>query len=133
MRARKVLGRAIGLAMVALFLVSCGEQASWRRTLRQVGPDKLRSETLTACREGFASGVSQEVSKTRWPASVSAFEPIGLWAEPDGGYILISSDADGERGIYLPRILSEKDPLCGPTLRHIKWAEGVYWYEKKRQ
>ena len=45
---------------------------------------------------------------------------------------LIDSDADGERGLYLPRILSDKDPLCSPTLKHMKLAEGVYWYERKR-
>ncbi|HTD68232.1 MAG TPA: hypothetical protein VK846_17040 [Candidatus Limnocylindria bacterium] len=57
---------------------------------------------------------------------------MSLWAEPDGAYLLLDSDADGERGIYLPRILSEKDPLCSAMLKHVKLGEGVYWYEKKR-
>lgn len=57
---------------------------------------------------------------------------MGLWAELDGAYILIDSDADGERGLFLPRILSSQDPVCGPTLKHEKLAEGVYWYEKSR-
>lgn len=113
-------------------LTGCGEQASLRATLRKVGPEQLRSEALAACREGFASGKSQQVAADNLPASVRAFDPVGLWAEPDGGYILVFSDADGERGIYLPRILSEQDPLCGPTLKHEKYAPGVYWYEKKR-
>jgi hypothetical protein len=117
---------------LAFLLMGCGEQAGWRRTLRQVGGEKLRAEALRSCRDGFASGISREVPRENWPPSVQAFEPMGLWAEPDGAYVLINSDAAGERGLYFPRILSDKDPLCGPTLKHVKWAEGVYWYEKKR-
>ena len=100
--------------------------------MRGVDAQTLRAETLDACREGFATKVSRQVETNRWPKSARAFKPLGLWAEPDGAYLLIDSDADGERGIYLPRILSEKDPLCSPALKHVKLAEGVYWYEKKR-
>lgn len=94
--------------------------------------ETFRSETLSACREGFAMGGVQKVSQERWPATVRAFKPASLWAEPDGAYLLIHSDADGERGIYLPRIVSEKDPLCGPKLTHEKLGAGVYWYDRKR-
>ena len=118
---------------IALLLTACGEQASWRRTLREVGPEEFRTETIKVCREGFATGSSQEIARDKWPKPVRAFNPMGVWAEPDGAYVLIHSDAGSERGLYLPRILSDKDPLCGPTLTHVKWAEGVDWYEKKRQ
>jgi hypothetical protein len=120
-----------GLVAV-LLLVGCDERASVRRTLNKVGMEKLRSDVLDVCREGFASEGVQKVPKERWPDSTRAFEPLGLWAEPDGAYVLIESDADGERGIYLPRIISDKDPLCGPKLTHEKFGTGVYWYERKR-
>ncbi len=116
----------------ALLLNGCGDMAKVRRTLRDVSTEKLRAETLAVCREGFAIGVTTKIDAARWPESARAFQPLGLWAEPDGAYLLMDSDADGERGIYLPRILSEKDPLCSPTLKHVKLAEGVYWYDRKR-
>jgi hypothetical protein len=120
-----------GLVAV-LLLAGCNERASVRRTLNKVGMEKLRSDVLNVCREGFAEGGVQKVPKERWPDSTRAFDPFGLWAEPDGAYVLIDSDADGERGIYLPRIISDKDPLCGPKLTHEKFGTGVYWYERKR-
>ena len=129
----RVLFRNVFVGLTLLLCLSgCGKHASLRRTLREVGPEKLRTEMLAVCREGFARGTLQQVPPEQWPASARAFKPMGAWAEPDGGYILIDSDADGERGIYLPRILSDKDPLCGPALKHEKLAPGVYWYEKKR-
>ena len=118
--------------VVALLLTGCSEQSSARRTLSKVGAERFRSEVLGVCREGFASGSVQKISQERWPVSVSTFKPVGLWAEPDGAYLLLESDADGERGIYLPRILSEKDPLCSPKLTHEKLSTGVYWYDRKR-
>jgi hypothetical protein len=129
----RVLLRKVFVGLTLLVCLSgCGQHASLRRTLREVGPENLRAEMLAVCREGFAKGALQRVPLEQLPASARAFNPMGAWAEPDGGYILIDSDADGERGIYLPRILSDKDPLCGPTLKHEKLAPGVYWYEKKR-
>ncbi len=118
--------------MVAVLLTACGEHSSLRRTVGKVGAQQFRAETLGVCREGFATGSSQQIPAERWPASVRAFEPMGLWAEPDGAYLLLDTDAGGESGVYLPRILSDKEPLCGPTLKHLKLAEGVYWYEKKK-
>ena len=116
-----------------LLLVGCGGGLNHiRRTLREVGAEKLRAQTLAVCREGFAAGVSTKIEASRWPATARPFEPLGLWAEPDGAYLLIDSDADGERGIYLPRILSDKDPLCSTTLKHVKLGDGVYWYDRKR-
>jgi hypothetical protein len=118
--------------VIAMSAAGCGNEAAMRRTVREVGPDKLRTESLAACHEGFKAGMAQKVPEERWPDSVRAFHPLGLWAEPDGAYILLDSDAGGERGVFLPRILSDKDPLCGPTLTHVKLAEGVYSYERKR-
>ncbi len=103
-----------------------------KRTVHKVGEEHLRAEALAACREGFAAGTAQKVSEERWPASVRAFHPLSLWAEPDGAYILLDSDADGERGVYLPRILSDNDPVCGPKLSHTKLGKGVYSYDRKR-
>lgn len=115
-----------------VLFTGCGEVSKVRRTLGTVGPRNLRTQTLEACREGFASKAAQKVEAAQWPESARAFNPISLWAEPDGAYLLLDSDASGERGIYLPRILSEKDPLCSPALIHVKLSEGVYWYEKRR-
>ena len=129
---RNVCWNFIAVILSALVLVACSDETEIHRTLRSVGPENLRAQTLATCREGFAANTSQKLPDDRWPEPVRAFKPMGLWAEPDGAYILIDTDADGERGIYLPRILSEKDPLCSPTLKHAKLAEGVYWYERKR-
>ena len=115
-----------------VLLTGCGEVAKARRAVSQVGPEKLRQEVLATCREGFASGGVQKIPKTNWPNSAHVFRPLGLWTEPDGAYLLTESDAAGERGIYLPRIVSEKDPLCSPELKHEKLAAGVYWYDRKR-
>jgi hypothetical protein len=122
----------IFICFVALLILSgCGQRAAMRRTLREVGPDELRAETIAACRYAF-TGPAQKIPENRWPVSVRAFQPLGLWAESDGAYLLLDSDVDGERGIYLPRIASEEDPLCSPALKHEKLATGVYWYERKR-
>ena len=126
------IARGAILFVTLLLLTGCDNLAGIRRTLRDVGAAKLRAQTLAVCREGFAAGSSTKIDAARLPESARAFEPLGLWAEPDGAYLLIDSDADGERGIYLPRILSEKDPLCSATLTHVKLGEGVYWYDRKR-
>jgi hypothetical protein len=120
------------VCLCLLFLLGCGDNARARRTLRKVGAQDLRAQALEACRDGFNAKTSIKIAPEHWPERVRAFEPLGLWAEPDGAYLLLDSDVDGERGIFLPRILSEKDPLCSPTLKHVKLADGVYWYEKKR-
>src|SRR4051794_29379974 len=116
------------MIVMAFILAGCSDETKIHRTLRAVGAPALRAQTLEACRDGFATKGPQRIEAAQWPESVRAFKPLGLWAEPDGAYVLIDSDANGERGLYLPRILSEKDPLCSPTLKHVKLAEGVYWY-----
>ena len=132
MSVRRVVFKLAAVLVAVAILCGCNERASVRRTLKKVGTEQLRAEAINVCREGFAAGGVQKISKDRWPASVQAFEPMGLWAEPDGAYVLLDSDADGERGIYLPRIVSEKDPLCSPRLTHEKLGVGVYWYDRKR-
>ena len=122
----------IVLASVVL-LVGCSDHTDVRRTLDEVGAATLREETITVCHAGFSHADGEKIPDAQWPESARAFQPISLWAEPDGAYLLLDSDADGERGVYLPRFVSEKDPVCGPTLTHEKLADGVYWYERKRQ
>jgi hypothetical protein len=124
---------ALTFFVLLMLATGCSDVVKSRRTVREVGAAKLREETLAVCREGFARGAPQSVAKSQWPPPVRAFQPLELWAEPDGAYLLLDSDADGERGIYLPRIISEKDPLCSPTLTHEKLAVGVYWYDRKRR
>jgi hypothetical protein len=118
--------------LAVIFITSCGQRTLTRSTLRRVGPEKLRAETIEVCRGAFRESSSQKIAHSQWPESVRLFKPLDLWAEPDGAYLLLDSDADGERGIYLPRIVSDKDPVCSPVLKHEKLAEGVYWYERKR-
>ncbi len=132
-RAGKFLKNLLLPLVLALGLIACGEESKSRRTVRQVGAQNLRTNTLAVCREGFAVGTPQKIPEQQWPESVRVFQPASLWAEPDGAYLLIYSDADGERGIYLPRILSDQDPVCGPTLQHVKLASGVYTYDRKRR
>ena len=129
---RKLVRNFIATTLLVVTLAACGDQTKVRRTLRSVGAHHLRTQTIAACGDAFSAKAPQEVPCERWPESVRAFEPMGLWAEPDGAYLLIDSDGDGERGIYLPRIVSDKDPLCSPALKHEKLAAGVYWYERKR-
>lgn len=124
--------RIIPLLCLALALTGCGDFSQARGTVKKVGAEKLREETLMVCREWFKAGGAHEIEPAKWPESVRAFQPLGLWAEPDGAYLLLKSDMDGERGVYLPRIMSEKDPLCTPALKHEKFAPGVYWYDRKR-
>jgi len=128
----RCLALVIHYLLCALLLTSCSEVSKARREVSRAGGEKLRQEILSACREGFASGRAQRIEETNWPESARAFHPLGLWSEPDGAYLLIESDAGGERGVYLPRVLSEKDPLCSPALKHEKLAPGVYWYDRKR-
>ena len=122
-----------GLLSVLLFVTAgCGPEAQARRVLRGMPPSVFRTETLAACRAAFNPRDAVKLDEASWPESVRAFQPMSLWAEPDGAYLLIDSDADGEHGIYLPRVLSDKDPVCGPTLKHVKLAEGIYWYDRQR-
>lgn len=123
----------VGLLGLGLLLVGgCGPEAGARRVLRGMPASAFRTETLAVCRGAFNPREAVKIDEANWPASVRAFQPLSLWAEPDGAYLLIDSDADGEHGVYLPRILSDKDPICGPSLKHVKLAEGIYWYDRKR-
>ena len=132
MIASRSFGKCAAVLFTALIFVSCGNETKTRRTLHSVGAQNFRTEVLRICRDGFAKETSQRIPDEQIPQSARPFHPMGLWAEPDGAYLLIDSDVAGERGIYLPRILSEKDPVCSPALKHEKLADGVYWYEKKR-
>lgn len=123
---------AVVVATAALTLAGCGDVAKSRRILQTVGAGNLRAQTLAVCREGFSSGASRKIEPEQWPDAVRTFRPLGLWAEPDGAYLLLDTDADGEHGIYLPRFLSDQDPLCSPALKHEKLGTGVYWYDRKR-
>lgn len=129
---RAVFPRLMLVALAVIFLCGCGEVSKARRTVEKVGAEPLRKETLAVCREGFARGGVNAVAKEEWPESARALQPLNVFAEPDGAYLLLDSDADGERGVYLPRILSETDPLCSPKLQHVKLGAGVYWYDRKR-
>jgi hypothetical protein len=120
------------LVFLACCSAGCGDVARARRTVREVGAETLRKETLAVCREGFRTGGAVKIPEKDWPASVRPFAPVSLWAEPDGAYLLIESDMQGEHGVYLPRILSEQDPLCTPALKHEKLGPGVYWYDRQR-
>ncbi len=117
---------------VVLILTGCSDQARARKALREVGAVEFRRQTMNVCRAGFASGITQKIPEASWPALVRPFQPMGLWAEPDGAYLLITTDVEGEHGVFLPRFDPEKDPLCGPTLKHEKMANGIYWYDRKR-
>lgn len=120
--------------IIALALVICGcsDETQLHRTVKAVGSAKLRQEALASCgnefpREGFA-----KLPEAKWPPTVRAFRPMSVWTEPDGYYILLDTDAGGERGVFLPRVVSDTDPICGPKLVHVKLEPGVYWYERKR-
>jgi hypothetical protein len=129
---RAAFSRLLLVLLAGFFLCGCGEISKARRTVQKVGAEPLRKETLAVCREGFARGGVSAVAKDQWPESARAFQPLSVWAEPDGAYLLLDSDADGERGVYLPRILSEQDPVCTARLTHEKLGAGVYWYDRKR-
>jgi hypothetical protein len=126
----RVIGTVSSLVL-ALF-TGCSDETHIHRTLRAVGAQPLREQTLQACQDYFDATRAQKVPADKVPPPAQAFTPLSLWAEPDGAYLLIDSDVVGERGLYLPRVLSDKDPICGPKLTHVKLAEGVYWYERKR-
>jgi hypothetical protein len=124
--------RVLLLSLALLHITACSDKTQIHRTVEAVGPQKLRNETMAVCREKFPRSAAVKIVEAEWPPTVRAFRPLSLWAEPDGAYILLDSDADGERGVFLPRVISEKDPICGPKLLHVKLADGVYWYERKR-
>lgn len=121
------------LAVLATaFLFGCSDQAQVHRTLKSVGAAQLREQSLATVKQGFPREGVVKIDETEWPAAVRAFRPSHVWIEPDGVYLLIDSDAGGERGVYVPRVLSEKDPICTSRLIHVKLDAGVYWYERKR-
>jgi len=65
-------GRLTLTLTLALLLTGCGEHVNWRRTLREIGPEKFRAETIRVCRESFARGGSHEIPKPNWPEAVRA-------------------------------------------------------------
>lgn len=120
------------LVLFLALVAGCSDETQIHRTLKVVGAAKLRKEAIESCgnhfpREGFVT-----IADSNWPPSVRAFRPKSVWTEPDGVYLLLDAAADGERGIFIPRVVSEKDPVCGPKLKHVKLDTGVYWYERKR-
>lgn len=118
------------LVLMAL-LAGCSDQTQIHRTVKAVGPDKLREQAIAACGNQFPRSAAVKIQQP-WPPAVRAFQPISVWAEPDGVYLLLDSDAAGERGVFVPRVMSETDPVCGPRLKHVKLAGDVYWYERGR-
>jgi hypothetical protein len=119
-------------AALILLTAGCSDEKQIQRTIKAIGAEKLRHESLAVCRGQFPREGALKIPNASWPPSIVALHPVSLWMEPDGAYALLHSDADGERGVYVPRILSEKDPICTPQLTHVKLAPGVYWYERKR-
>lgn len=115
-----------------LIFASCSDETQIHRTLKVVGAAKLRDESIAAASNKFPREGAAHISESNWPPAVRAFRPAAVWTEPDGVYLLLDSDADGERGIFLPRVIEDKDPLCSPKLKHVKLDAGVYWYERKR-
>jgi len=131
-RLRNSVLSLLQVVVIVVLTSACSLQSTVRRTLDQVGAGQLRNQVMKACRDGFAAGVTRKIPETQWPEVARTFRPMGLWAEPDGAYLLLDTDPDGERGIYFPRILSGQEPICGPTIKHEKLAAGVYWYDRKR-
>lgn len=124
---------AIGtLALFAVIFTGCGNESRLQRTVKAVSASKLRSEALASCGNEFPREGFVKIADTAWPPSVRAFRPVSVWTEPDGVYLLLDSDAGGERGVFVPRVVSDQDPVCGPKLKHVKLDTGVYWYERKR-
>ena len=123
--------RVLLAALVALS-VGCSDETQLHRTLKAVGAAKLRNESLASCQNEFPREGFVKIADSNWPPTVRAFRPMSVWTEPDGYYILLDTDAAGERGVFLPRVVSDKDPICGPKLIHVKLDTGVYWYERKR-
>jgi hypothetical protein len=120
------------LLLATAFLSGCSDETQLHRTLKIVGAAKLRQEAMASCENQFPREGFVKMAETAWPPSVRAFRPMSVWTEPDGYYILLDTDAAAERGVFLPRIVSEKDPICSPKLTHVKLDTGVYWYERKR-
>ena len=130
---RLAAARSIWLVVAAaLFITACSDETQIHRTLKVVGPEKLREQAIAACRDHFPRAGATKIREEIWPPTIRAFRPLSVWAEPDGVYLLLDSDAAGERGIFVPRVFSEKDPICGPTIKHVKLAAGVYWYDRRR-
>jgi hypothetical protein len=125
------MSRFVWVVVLALF-AGCSDETQLHRTLKVVGATKLRQEALASCTNEFPREGFVKLAETSWPPTVRAFRPMSVWTEPDGYYILLDSDAAGERGVFLPRVVSDKDPICGPKLVHVKLDTGVYWYERKR-
>ena len=121
-----------GVALLVSLIAGCGGETQIRRTLKVVGAAKLRQEAVASCGNEFPREGFVKIADAAWPPTVRAFRPKSVWTEPDGVYLLLDADADGERGVFVPRVVSEKDPVCGPKLKHVKLDTGVYWYERKR-
>jgi hypothetical protein len=117
---------------LCLALAACSDEAQIRRTLKAVGATKLRDESIVAARNEFPREGAAHITESNWPPAARAFRPAAVWTEADGVYLLLDSDAGGERGIFLPRVIGDKDPLCSPKLKHVKLDTGVYWFERKR-
>jgi len=120
------------LAGILLVATGCSEQTEIHRTVNAVGAKKLRDEGVALAGGKFPESNAIKIPEDRWPPAVRACRPLSVWLEVDGVYLLIDSDADGERGIFLPRIYSEKDPVCTAKLKHVKLGDGVYWYDRRR-
>jgi hypothetical protein len=114
-----------------VILVGCSDESQLTRTVNAVGAGKLREQAIAACSNQFPRSAAVKIHPP-WPPAVRAFQPLSVWAEPDGIYLLLDSDAAGERGVFVPRVESETDPICGPKLKHAKLAPGIYWYDRGR-
>ncbi len=124
--------RHVGLVLVVALIAGCSDETQIHRTLKVVGAAKLRQEAIASCGNEFPREGFVKIADAAWPPTVRAFRPKGVWTEPDGVYLLLDADAGGERGVFVPRVVSDKDPVCGPKLKHVKLDAGVYWYERKR-
>lgn len=120
------------LVLTLALLAGCSDQTQIQRTVKAIGAAKLREQSIMSCSNVFPREGHVTIAESAWPPTVRAFRPMSVWTEPDGVYLLLDTDAAGERGVFVPRLVTEKDPICGPKLTHVKLDTGVYWYERKR-
>ena len=125
------LGRWL-IFSTCLILTSCGDNPrhAAEKTLRQVGPAKLRHEAASFYKELFVTPAGQYFlpKPDQWPPTFQRLEPLQVRAYADGFSLSLEEGREGEQGLYVVPQGMDNVPRESRNARFEKIDDGIYWY-----
>ena len=123
--------RFILLCGVAICVVACNSpRRSAEKTLRQVGPERVREEAAVLSKNLFAAASTSffNLKVEECPTTFRRFNPNHVVAYRDGFSLALERGPSGESGLYVVPAQMEVSPNPGRRARFQRIVDGIYWY-----